>query len=257
MTGEKKPIPPKKRRNLPGPRSPEPPLKPKPKAPPKIRIGAARGGRPPEHDWNAIRRAFVQGGDEITLKSLSSHYGDTGRPHYINLSRRASDENWKGLRAEFRLYVEQEQNRLETIRRAETKMDAIEEVRKRHDQAGKAMMILAAKGLQHLMEDPSQLKPVDVARFNVMGADMQRKARGIPDEVTVNLNDISSPEDVRRLSTPEIHELLRRRRLAFGADSADDRPQTPGQATGLGMGLGMGEGQGEGQGETEDGAEDD
>lgn len=251
MTDGKKPIPPKKGQS-------KKPVPKKKKPPPSFVAGKGTESKrqprdlsnlrkPTQYDWDAIRKEYYTGDDTVTLAALAAR---PGMPAETTLEHRSSAEGWTGLRAEFRREVEQETIRLQAKLTAQTRLDAVSKVRKRHADSGKALMLTASMELNELRKKPGTLKPVDVARFMAVGADLERKAHNM-EEVTVNLNDIETPEDLKRLSTAALLELRRRRRAAFGADGIENESGgvPPGPAPGLSMG-------GSGEGERDDEMED-
>ncbi|MVN86896.1 hypothetical protein GO986_08975 [Deinococcus sp. HMF7620] len=182
--------------------------KPSTKKPDK-KAGGSGGAKPqrarPHYDWTAIRREYIRGGDEVTLKALSDK---PGAPTHDALKARSSREDWAELRAEFRHQVATRMQQLD--------LDTVEEVRARHSQLGRRMQELAESGMDYL--DLSDLGAFGVARLATAGAQLERQARGM-EEYTVRIEDLRSPADVKKLPKEQLLELIERRRKARGAQA--------------------------------------
>lgn len=220
------------------------------KSPPGIPpVPGAGIGRPPSHDWDALRLRFIKGGDEFTIQVLSEQ---PGSPTLQMLYNRSSAEGWLTLRQQFRQEVLKHTMHLESKLQAQVSMAAIEEVRER--QAGQGIK-LASAGMQLIDEimsekeqvfdfetrtysvviDPVTRKPkpgkrwqeagLGTARMLVQtGGEIERKARGM-EEYSVNLNDLNSPADLANYTPEQLMNLLTRLRKVKGmAHSASPLP---------------------------------
>lgn len=156
----------------------------------------ARGGAPPRYDWSDWRRRYIRGDDTTTLEALSAI---TGAPSLDALKKRSRAEDWPGLRAELR-------HQTSTAQRA-VDQDLLVEVKTRQARLGRALQTTAVKGLANL--DTQKLEAVDVARFAKVGAELERKALGM-DELTVRLDTLRSPDDLKQLSTEDLLRILGR-----------------------------------------------
>ena len=155
--------------------------------------------------WNAIRRAYVRGGDEVTFQSLCAEHPDLTMDM---VKKRSTREDWSDLRAEFR-------HQAGTIARS-LDLESLDEVRKRHVTGAKAMQAIALKRLQTLQKDVTAMTPTEAASFYRLGTEIERKARGM-EELTVRVEDLRGPSDLKALSNDQLAELVERRRAASGA----------------------------------------
>ena len=151
------------------------------------------GGRPATYDWNAIRRAYIRGEDDVTLEALGAI---TGYPALDTLKKRAAREDWTDLRREFRHQI--------GTKIREIDADLKTEVRGRHAKVGKALITLGVRALAH--QNPSTLEAVDAVRLLKIGTDIERKALGM-EEINVRLGRIKSPEDFEKLSEAELWQI--------------------------------------------------
>lgn len=165
-------------------------------AKPKISASNSAGGRPPKYDWSAIRREYIRGDEKVTYLSLSVK---TGYPSHDVIKARAAREDWTDLRAEFQHKV--------VTRSQSLDLETVEEVRSRIARTGKAMQMTAVRGMAHLK--PDQMTAMEVARLAQVGADLERKARGM-EEFTVRVEDLRSPADLKNLSAEQLLELRAR-----------------------------------------------
>lgn len=166
--------------------------KPKPK----------KRGRPAQYDWDSIRREYFKGGDEVTYQSLSV---GIGKPSYDRIKARAAAENWAGLRADFRHHVESKTR--------EVQLEALSVVKARQCKMARLMQQIAMEAIEQI--DPASISINAAIRLMVAGCEIERKALQMR-EYTVNLNDINSPEDLRKLTLEQLFELKQRRREALG-----------------------------------------
>ena len=147
-------------------------------------------GRRPQYDWAEIRREFIRGDETVTLAALSSK---SGAPTLSAIKKRAAQEDWTGLRAEFL-------NQVSTKLR-ELDLDMKTEVRSTLGKLGQALISIGMKGAATIQ--PDKLEPIDVARFVKIGADLKVKAAGM-DEVKVRLGRIKSAADLEKLSDDDL-----------------------------------------------------
>lgn len=166
--------------------------KKKPAAPPTPPARKA-GGRPPVYDWSAWRLKYLRGDDAVTLEALSLQ---TGAPSLTQLKRRSSAEDWPGLRTELRA-------------RADTKkLDAAEDlvsiIRDQQFKVTKQMLVLGLRILANADTEKADLR--DGIRLLDRAMDAQRKLAGM-EEVTVRLEDIRTPADLKKLTTEQLLEL--------------------------------------------------
>ncbi|WP_339096203.1 hypothetical protein WDJ50_02620 [Deinococcus sp. VB142] len=147
-------------------------------------------GRRPQYDWAEIRREFIRGDETVTLAALSSK---SGAPTLSAIKKRAAQEDWTGLRAEFL-------NQVSTKLR-ELDLDMKTEVRSTLGKLGQALISIGMKGAATIK--PETLEPIDVARFIKIGSDLKVKAAGM-DEVKVRLGRIKSAADLEKLSDDDL-----------------------------------------------------
>jgi len=162
-------------------------------AKPKGTAPKSAGGRPPKYDWSAIRREYIRGDETCTLEAISAK---TGGPSLDTLKKRSAREDWADLRRQF---VHQTGTKFQEI-----DADLKAEVRGRHAKIGKAVTMLAVRGMAHLK--PENMDAIDVARFLKIGTEIERKALGM-EEVNVRLGRIKSPDDLDKLSEAELWQV--------------------------------------------------
>lgn len=173
---------------------------------PKPSHGAAKAqGRPPAYNWTAIRREYIRGDDRVTLDALSAEGRGSGAPSLSQVKRRSSAEDWADLRAQFRAQA--------AARAQQLDLETVEEVRARQAALGKTLQSLAAGAAAHI--DLNEVGAAGVARLATAGAQLERQARGM-EEVTVRVEDLRGPADLKALSEEQLMELLERRRRARG-----------------------------------------
>ncbi|MFC3859410.1 hypothetical protein ACFOPQ_01295 [Deinococcus antarcticus] len=186
-------------------------------------------GRAAKHDWSTIRREYIRGDDDTTYKVLASR---EGAPNERTIEKKAAEEGWTELRADFRREVD--------LKLRQVDVDLKTEVRRRHAGIGKGMTNIGAQALNNLgaglkargddaqvlmkeiVERLAKGEPVnssgiqeligravdarrfasldtmDIVRFIKYGTDLERKALGM-EEVTVNFRNINSPDDLDKL----------------------------------------------------------
>jgi len=170
---------------------------PKPKQESRRRSRAKREpnlrGRRATYDWNALRREFIRGEDNVTFESLSHR---TGAPTYGTVKNRAAREDWTDLRVQFR------DSAMTRIR--EIDLDLKAEVRGRHAKVGKALITMGVRAVAH--QNPEKLEAVDAVRLLKIGTDIERKALGM-EEINVRLGSIKNPEDFEKLSKAELWQI--------------------------------------------------
>jgi hypothetical protein len=72
-------------------------------------------------------------------------------------------------------------------RSTEAQLKAVEEMAVRHTRGALLLFNAATQRAQQLSDDPTQLSPRDVARMFAVAVDVERKARGEPEKVAVDV----------------------------------------------------------------------
>ncbi len=174
---------------------------PKPPAKSPKSASVTRRGRPPAYDWKAILRMYRRGDDSVTLESLSRESRGSGWPSLAQLKRRSSEQDWPDLRAEFRYQ--------DATRAQQLDLETIEDVRHRHVRSAKILQTIGLKGFAAINARAQELSPFEASRIYQLGIETERKARGM-EEFTVRIEDLRSPEDLKKLTTDQLLELRAR-----------------------------------------------
>ena len=148
-------------------------------------------------DWEAVKNAYVSGGDEVTLATLSDA---PDSPSIGILKLHASNGDWTRHRAAFRY-----QTSTKTLDAASTTES---EVATRHVTAARALMAVGLRALRAI--DPLTLKPGELREFIISAADMERKALGLEvSRVDVTHHDAPPVEPPRAALEEAARELQR------------------------------------------------
>lgn len=150
-------------------------------------------GAPVRYDWSDLRRQYVRGDDAVTFKHLGTQ---TGNPTAGAIKKRAAQEKWSTLRAEFRTQVGTRVNQMD--------LETIEDVRLRHVGIALAFQTAGSLALSNL--DLTGLSASEVVRLMQLGLEAERKARGM-EEFTVRIEDLRSPADLKNLTPEQLLEL--------------------------------------------------
>ncbi len=202
---------------------------PKPKKP---------SGRAAKHDWSAIRREYIRGDDNVTYKVLSQQ---EGAPHETTIEKKAAAEGWTELRLDFRREVDTKLRSVDVdlkteVRKRHASMgkamtnlggQGLQAIAQRMKERTESCNTLLKKAAERMAEgfpphDPqvqlwmeqaaearnfASLDTMDIVRFIKYGTDLERKALGM-EEATINFRNISSPDDLDKLSEDQLWKLM-------------------------------------------------
>lgn len=194
-------------------------------------------------DWDAIRLEFIRGGEDCTIRALSAK---TGYPTESAMQKRSAAENWYALRKQFSAEVVKLTQQLETKLQAQTSLAAVTEVRERQSQGFIRLQKMALELAEEIYSE-TELDPVTgetlrgkrwreaglgTVRMLYSGAAQgERSVRGM-EEYSVNLNDLTSPEDLKKLTTDQKFEVLQRMRKARGMAHSESPFSADGSSSG-------------------------
>jgi len=123
------------------------------------------------YDWETIRSEYVTGSDQVTLEGLAAKHG----PRVDTVRRRSAREHWVAQREEHRRQSAKKAADLLSSRDAE--------IRVRHMRQARELQELALARLRQL--DPSELTTTELRLYLKDACEIERKAAGIPDEVSL------------------------------------------------------------------------
>lgn len=138
--------------------------------------------------WNAVLSEYLNAPTRPTAGDLAEQFGCS----ISSINRRASRDNWKTLREEHQAAIaEQASSDLAAIA-----ADLEVRIRKEQLENAHGMQALGAESIQKHLEEMRKTGkpvPVTVARHLVVAAaEMQRKALGIPEVLTITEDELDA-----------------------------------------------------------------
>ena len=144
----------------------------------------------PRYDWEKIRSEYVAGPNDVTLDVLRQKHGCG----FSTIKARSSRENWDAQRRQYRYKAN-----TKTIERASTDEA---ELRVFQMAGGRKLQELGLKSIERTLarmaeNAAAELRTEDARKLVGTGAEIERKAAGIADEVEHGIRIVIDERDTR------------------------------------------------------------